>query len=172
MLLSGILQLMETDQAFWEQLRQVIREELAVALQLMAEQPTPAAAAPEWVSIKELCLQLKLSKQTLYNWQKDEKVNWLLVPCRKQFGGKVLYDLEGIKKAIKAYPGHFSGGRDYGFKEEAILTEEQKLEKRYKGIKALLLFRPQEVSKEDKHWYEKEDKRREREEAARFRRNF
>lgn len=162
--------MIETDKAFWEQLRQVIREELTTAMELKQQQIIQAAAAtePQWVGISEVCNQLQLSKQTIYNWRKDEKVNWLLEPCRKKMGGKVLYNLEDIKKAIKNYPGLFSGGRDYGFKDAAILTEEQKLEKRYKGIKARLLFN-QQISDEDKKWYDREEKRREREEAARFR---
>ena len=149
---------------FWERLRQVVREEIAAALSLKPEQPVEERE--EWISMKELCDRLQVSKQTLYNWQKSDQVNWLIKPCRKRMGGKVLYNVEGLKQAIKQHPHLFGGGRDYAFKEAVLQTAEQKRALRYSRISSALALRPGEVSADERLWHGAEEARQAAEREA------
>jgi hypothetical protein len=57
------------DQGFWGTMRKIIREELAAAIKDYLPQ-LPAPEGERMVSTAELCRELKMSKQTLYNWLK------------------------------------------------------------------------------------------------------
>jgi hypothetical protein len=154
---------------FWQILKLVVREEIETSLNAFFEQQpdiTSEDSKEKLVSMKELCFELKVSRQTIHNWFKNKSVNWLLDYCRKNLGGKIFYDLTGIKKAIKTQPNLFGGSRNYKYKDEVCLTAEQRFENRYKGIKASLVFK-QPVSVEDLEWFNREDKRLKWEERKR-----
>ena len=128
------------DTAFWGKLREIIREEITAAMQTYF---IPAAIPEEEILIgtAELCRELKLSRQTLYNWLKHPKTRPLLAANRQKTGNKVLYNITGIKAAIKKNPVLFGGGRDYAFKDEAVLLTPPLLVFRL-GLRRRLVSRP------------------------------
>ena len=150
---------------FWQKFREVVREEITAAMKTYF---IPAAIPEEEIMIgtAELCEQLKLSKQTLYNWLNRPKTKPLIDANRQKVGNKVLYNITGIKAAIKKHPALFGGGRDYEFKSAAIISDVQKTERRFKQIDLKLLLNEQ-VSEADRNWYKAEKLRRENEVAAR-----
>jgi len=65
------------DHEFWGMMRKIIREELAAAIKDYLPQ-LPAAEGERMVSTAELCRELKMSKQTLYNWLAKPKTKLLI----------------------------------------------------------------------------------------------
>jgi hypothetical protein len=51
-------------------------------------------------STKEACHELKVSRQTLNNWRKIGVINEILKPHIIKLNGRVLYNIQGVKKAI------------------------------------------------------------------------
>ena len=152
------------DKAFRQKLREIIREEITIAMQTYL---TPVRQPEEEILLgtAELCDQLKLSKQTLYNWLKHPKTKPLIAANRQKVGNKVWYNITGIKAAIKKQPALFGGGRDYAFKDEAVLSDAQKADRRFIKISTKLLLNAG-VSGDNQAWYQTEKLRRENEQGA------
>ena len=149
---------------FMQQLRALVKEEVAAA---MEEYKKPVDTVEEFISSKELCSALKISKQTLYNWLKHVNTKPLIEANRQQVGNKVGYNITGIKAAIKNNPLLFGNGRDYEFKMEVVLTAAQKADRRFKSISSKI-FSAETVSEEDRAWYEAEQLRHKKEMAAQY----
>ena len=141
-------------------LRGVVREEVKRYMDEYLASGQIPGGEPVLVNTAELCRQLKISKQTLYNWLKHSKTKALVVANRQKVGGKVSYDIAGIKEAMKANKLLFGGGRDYGYKGELVLSDRQKTDMRFKQIAFKILLNA-EVSEDDRSWYESEKDRRE-----------
>ena len=121
-------------------LRRVVREEVRqIMLEYVAADQKPLGETAR-LNTAELCRELKISKQTLYNWLKDPKLKRLIEAHRQKTGGKVSYDGAGIKAAIQTNQLLFGGGRDYGYKDEVILTGAQKSAKRFREIATKILL--------------------------------
>ena len=106
------------DQEFWGTMLKIIREELAAAIKDYLPQ-LPALEGERMVSTSELCGELKMSKQTLYNWLKKPLLKMLIEKHRQRRGGKMLYNITGIKVLIKDHALLFGNGKDYGYKFES-----------------------------------------------------
>jgi hypothetical protein len=164
---------MENDNAerreFYGNIRGIIREEIALALEEYSGTRRPEAYPPptedEMVTVKELCTRLGISKPTLYNWQKNAKTKPLIIGNRQQVGRKVSYNITGIMALIKKHPMYFGGGRDYAFKDEVNLNTAQKNNQRFISTGSQIAF-GNEVSQSDRNWYEAEKQRRANEAAA------
>ena len=63
------------EKEFMQQLRALVKEEVAAA---MKEYTKPVEPVEEFISSKELCSALKISKQTLYNWLKHANTKLLI----------------------------------------------------------------------------------------------
>ena len=152
------------DKAFWQKLREIIREEITIAMQTYL---TPVNLPEEEIMLgtADLCRQLKLSRQTLYNWLKHLKTRPLLAANRQKTGNKVLYNTTGIKAAIKKQPALFGSGRAYAFKDEAVLSDAQKADRRFIKISTGLVLNTG-VSGDGQEWYQTEKLRRENEQGA------
>ena len=137
--------LIKDEKVFMQQLRALVKEEVAAA---MNEYTKPVEPVEEFISSKELCSALKISKQTLYNWLKHANTKPLIEANRQKVGNKVGYNITGIKAAIKNNPLLFGNGRDYEFKMEVVMTAAQKAVRRFKGISSKIFF-SEMVSAED-----------------------
>ena len=62
---------------------------------------------PEYITIKELCILLKVSKVTIHTWKKAG-----IIPFQKVCG-KLLFDKQVILYKINAEPNIFGKKRDY-----------------------------------------------------------
>ena len=145
-----------TESELLQWLRKMVREEVRAALTDFME-PLQALPEVELITIKELCTALKVSKQTLYNWQKHPKTKMLIEKHRQKVGGKVGYNVVGIKAAIKNNPLHFGSRGEYG-----ILTEDEKINRRYRSLKGLQGL-GETLSQTDAQWLQQEDERRQME---------
>lgn len=150
-----------TDIEFLTEVRRMIKEEVASYMGAV-----PSLQEPEdWIVTAALCRELGISKQTLYNWLKHPKTKKLVEPNRQKVGSKVRYNVTAIKAAIKKHPAFFGGGRDYAFRDNVTLTEAQKINRRFKHI-AFMIKLSEQVSGEDRSWYETEKLDRENQSAA------
>ena len=60
----------------------------------------------EWVSIKQLCEEFGISRQTLNNWSKHRYFKVCITPHKKYLGKRWVYDIEGMRSSlIKNGPG-------------------------------------------------------------------
>jgi hypothetical protein len=150
---------MMDQEEFMKLLRELVKDEVAAA---MKEYTKPVETVEEYLSSKELCSAIKISKQTLHNWLKHANTKRLIEANRQQVGNKVVYNITGIKATIKNNPLLFGNGRDYAFKMEAVLTAAQKADRRFKGISSKIFF-AETVSEEDRAWYEAEQLRHKKE---------
>lgn len=122
---------------FMLMLRALVKEEVAAAMEKYTK---PVEKVEEFLSSKELCSALKISKQTLYNWLKHVNTKPLIEANRQKVDNKVGYNITGIKAAIKNNPLLFGNGKDYEFKMEAVMTAAQKADRRFKGISSKIVF--------------------------------
>ena len=141
-------------------IRVVIREEVKRYMDEYLASGQVPVCEPVLVKTAELCKQLHISKQTLYNWLKHPKTKVLIEANRREMGGKVSYDMAGIKEAMRANRLLFGSGRDYGYKDEFVLSDRQKTDNRFREINSKLLLNVP-VSEYDLSWYKGEKDRRE-----------
>ena len=150
-----------TDIEFLTEVRRMIKEEVAAYMGAV-----PGLQEPEeLIGTAALCRELAISKQTLYNWLKHPKTKKLVEPNRQKVGSKIRYNVTAIKAAIKKHPAFFGGGRDYAFRDKVTLTDAQKINRRFKHI-AFMIKLSEQVSGEDRSWYETEKLDRENQSAA------
>lgn len=137
-------------------IEQLVAREVKKQLAAIKEKP---AKQGKLVDIKTLCLELKTSRQTIYNWKKGKYTASLINPYISKIGGKVLYDLAAIRQAVAANENRFGRDRDYQYKYEAGASDEQKNVDRFKSIQAkIMMGKQQELSGEDRIFYEEECK--------------
>ena len=72
------------------------------------------------VSGTEVCKVLMITRQTLYNWYKNDKLSSLLKNTKIKRGNKNLYKLSLLKKVIDNNGTHFGSGNFYNYKCEAL----------------------------------------------------
>lgn len=46
------------------------------------------ATKEQWIDVKTLCLELKVSRQTINNWRKSSKTAFIINPCIRKIGVK------------------------------------------------------------------------------------
>jgi hypothetical protein len=81
----------------------------------------------EYVTSKEICTILKISRQTLNNWYKKENTGTLLKGTKIRKGKKNLYKVNEIKRIIENYEWDFGKGNIYNYKIEAMEQAPEKL---------------------------------------------
>lgn len=143
-----------------KELEELIREVVAreVKKQLAAIKQPPAKKE-KLVSVKQLCEELNISRQTVNNWRKSQKTDYLIKPFITKMGGKVLYDIAAIRQVIKEYEIFFGGNRDYDYKYEAIASDETKKDNRFKHIRSLIMQAgAAELTEDDRLFYAEECK--------------
>ena len=150
-----------TDIEFLTEVRRMIKEEVAAYMGAVPSLQEPE----ELLGTAALCRELAISKQTLYNWLKHPKTKKLVEPNRQKVGSKVRYNITAIKAAIKKHPAFFGGGRDYALRDKVTLTDAQKINRRFKHI-AFMIKLSEQVSGEDRSWYETEKLDRDNHSAA------
>ena len=150
-----------TDIEFLTEVRRMIKEEVAAYMGAVPSLQEPE----ELLGTAALCRELAISKQTLYNWLKHPKTKKLVEPNRQKVGSKVRYNVTAIKAAIKKHPAFFGDGRDYACRDKVTLTDAQKINRRFKHI-AFMIKLSEQVSGEDRSWYETEKLDRENHSAA------
>jgi len=72
---------------------------------------------PKWVSIKQACERLDISRQTLNNWRKAGDSKWVLDRNTKKVGGKVMVNIAGLESGIRDFRFWF---KHYTLPEERI----------------------------------------------------
>lgn len=137
-----------------EFLEQLVATEVKKQLATMKQHPV---AKEELVDVKKLCEELKVSRQTVNNWRKSDKTGSVINPCIRKMGGKILYDIAAIRRAIKEHETLFGKGRDYGYKYESTASDEVKRDNRFKAVKWNLM-QNKDLTEEDRVFYEQECK--------------
>lgn len=117
----------------------------------------PKAVKEELVDVKELCRELKTTRQTVNNWRNSPKTGPLINTCIHRTGGKVRYDIAAIRELMKSHELFFGKGRDYQYKYEATASDEKKKTDRFNSIEWQLTQHKQ-ISEEDRIFYEQECK--------------
>lgn len=75
----------------------------------------------------EVCKMLMITRQTLYNWYKNDKLSSLLKNTKIKRGNKNLYKLNLLKKVIDNNRSHFGSGNFYNYKCESLDSDVVKL---------------------------------------------
>lgn len=112
------------------------------------------SGAEKYVPVKELCKILGVSRQTVNNWRRS-RIGFLIEPHVQKVGGKVLYDVAGIKRVMREHEDFFGSGRDYAYKEVVLATDKQRRERRFKDVR-WRVTQGEKVSEEDRIFYEEE----------------
>ena len=84
-------------------------------------------AEPKYVTMQTLSEELDSCRQAIYNWIKHPQTKGLIVNYIKIEGKKKLYDLSGLKKLIRDYPGLFSNGKDHKYRDAVRTNEDKRL---------------------------------------------
>jgi hypothetical protein len=113
----------------------------------------------ELTDTKTVCAELKISRQTLNNWRNSPNTKNLIAPFISKRGGKVLYNLKGIKQTISQYAVMFGRNKDYDYKFEATATEAERINKRYRDINGKIMTGAA-ISDADKEFYRETCKQR------------
>lgn len=93
-------------------IEQIVRKVLA------EQQPVAVKKEPQqWVSTRQLCEMLAITRQTLHNWHRQSATKNLITPYRKKQGNKCWYDIEGVIELIGQNPVFFGRDRDYHYKQ-------------------------------------------------------
>ena len=134
-------------------IEQVVAREVKKQLAAIKQ---PPVKKEKLVDVKELCRELKVSRQTINNWKKS-RIGFVFNPCIHKMGGKVLYDITAIRQVLKEHKEFFGNGRNYGYKYEATVTDEQRRVDRYNHIRWQAI-QGNEITEEDRIFYEQECK--------------
>ena len=86
------------------QLIRMIKDAVKSVMIELTPEPKPLLN-PEYITMKELCALLKVSKVTIHTWKKAG-----IIPFEKVCG-KLLFDKQAILNRIKVEPNYFGKGR-------------------------------------------------------------
>ena len=87
------------------QLKYLIKEAVKLAFTEHLPEPQPILLNPEYITMKEVCTLLKVSKVTIHTWKKAG-----IIPFDKVCG-KLLFDKQAILNKIKVEPTIFGKAR-------------------------------------------------------------
>jgi hypothetical protein len=56
--------------------------------------------APRMVSMRELCSEFGVSRQTINNWANHRYIKTLVIPHRKYLENRFVFDIEGLRRSL------------------------------------------------------------------------
>lgn len=106
---------------------------------------------PRWVKVTQLCMELRISKQTFYNWVKNERKARVINMYVKYVGEDRLFDLTGLRNALRDYPELFDR---WGQKKKlyVVLNREEKQRLNFLRIGELISI-GERITQEEKKFY-------------------
>jgi hypothetical protein len=154
---------MTEEQIGFAKIRRIVKEEITAGINdYLRPVIKYQELAPEMISTKELCTQLKVSRQTINNWLKNNSTKAIIENNRQKIGNKVWYNLTGIKEIMAKNPRLFGGGREYEYlkKSPSVSIAEKCVVKtdddRYQKIYYRICQRKMRISEQNLEWFKNE----------------